>query len=582
MKKLAFILLVFTVSCSQNTSNFSADITTQDIKSHISFLASDSLKGRDTGSADESVAAAYIIDRFKEANLKPLGENGLFIQEFDVIRGYKEGENGSSIQFGERTFSSLSDSILAYGGSASASVSADLVVIGYGINAPKLNYIERVSQLKNTIVLLMRFGPDGESNPHSAFGEFGELDKKIAALVDLGVKGILVTDGPLYEKTARTLSYRQGKARVSVPIIQISSEIAAQLIPGSFIDYQTKINSKKKPNLIFTKKPISISVDIQENTVIAKNVIGILKGTDKDAGAIVIGAHYDHLGMGGSNSLSATKVPTIHNGADDNASGTAGVLELAHYYSKHKTKHDMIFMAFSGEELGLLGSDNYVNNPTYPLDSMRAMINMDMIGRLNNRSLLIFGTGSASAWDTLITSSNLDSLDIKMIPDGTGASDHTSFYNKNISVLHYFTDTHSDYHRPSDDTEYINFLGEKLVLEHITRVVAKLDTISAKTFYFTEAPVTQKRSVAMSGVTLGVTPDYGFRGEGMRITGATEGRAGAEAGLIAGDIIIQIGKKKLKDIYDYMDALNEHKKGDKSTIIVKRGEDDVSLTVHFK
>lgn len=581
MQKIAFILLLFTLSCSQKTSNFSSDITAKDIKSHISFLASDSLKGRDTGSADESVAAAYIIDQFKEANLKPLGNNGLFIQEFDVIRGYKEGEKGSSIEFGNQTFSSLSDSVLAYGGSASASVSADLVVIGYGINAPKLKYIEQVPQLKNTIVLLMRFGPDGEQNPHSAFGEFGNLDKKIAALVELGVKGIIITDGPLYEKTKRTLAYRQGKARVSVPVIQVSSDIAAKLIPVSFVDYQTKLNSKKKPNLIFTKKSISISADVKENTVIAKNVIGILKGTDKNAGAIVIGGHYDHLGMGGSNSLSASKVPTIHNGADDNASGTAGVLELASYYSTHKTKHDMIFMAFSGEELGLLGSDYYVNNPTYPLDSMRAMINMDMIGRLNNKSLLIFGTGSAPVWDTLITSSNTDSLVIKQIPDGTGASDHTSFYNKNISVLHYFTDTHSDYHRPSDDTEYINFVGEKQVLDHITRVVAKLDTISAKTFYFTEAPVTQQRSVTLGSVTLGVIPDYGFRGEGMRITGVSEDRPGAHAGLLAGDILVKIGDKKLKDIYDYMDALNLYKKGDKSTITVKRGESEVTLSVQF-
>jgi hypothetical protein len=320
---------------------------------------------------------------------------------------------------------------------------------------------------------------------------------------------------------------------------------------------------------------------VTENTVLAKNVIGFLKGSKEAAGAIVLGAHYDHLGLGGSGSLASSKAPQIHNGADDNASGTAGVLELAHFFASNRTKHDLIFMAFSGEEMGLLGSDYYVNNPTYPLENVRSMINMDMIGRLNNRNLLIFGTGSANAWDTLITRSNVDQLEIKTVPDGTGASDHTSFYNKKVSVLHYFTDTHSDYHRPSDDTEFINAMGEKLILDHIVRVVQGIDTLSKTEFFFTEAPVTQKRSVTMSGTTLGVLPDYGYRGNGMRITGTSEGRPGERAGLKEGDILLQLGSKKLKDIYDYMEALNQFKKGEKSKVVIQRDGKEMTLDVQF-
>lgn len=303
---------------------------------------------------------------------------------------------------------------------------------------------------------------------------------------------------------------------------------------------------------------------------IARNVVALLEGTTDPDSYIIVGAHYDHLGRGKFGSLYSRNDTTIHNGADDNASGTAGLLELAHYYSEHPTEKSILFIAFSGEEMGLLGSQHFIEEPTIPLEQSLAMINMDMIGRLDNNELLIFGTGSSKKWKDLVIEANSDSLSIEMIPDGTGASDHTSFYNKGIPVLHYFTNTHADYHRPSDDAEYINAEGQDLVLEHIRRLITAIDQLSSSELAYTEAPVTQNRNVTMSGVTLGVTPDYGYSGSGMRITGVRNGGPADSAGLLEGDIIIRLADKPLKDIYAYMEALNDLQEGEETTVTVIR------------
>jgi len=309
----------------------------------------------------------------------------------------------------------------------------------------------------------------------------------------------------------------------------------------------------------------------------AKNVVALLRGMSDSRELIIIGAHYDHLGFGEFGSLYSGKEPRIHNGADDNASGTAGLLELAHYFSVYRPATDLLFIAFSGEEMGLLGSQHFVENPTVELENVLAMINMDMIGRMNEKKLLIFGTGTSGTWPDILQTANTDSLNLELVKDGTGSSDHTSFYYQDIPVLHYFTDTHADYHRPSDDTEWINAEGTSLSLWHLVRVVEYLDTIDKENLPFTEAPGEQRRNITMDGPTLGVLPDYGFEGTGMRITGVTEGRAADRAGLKAGDVIVKLAGRELKDIYGYMEALNSLEKGQTTTITILRDGETMEL-----
>ena len=313
---------------------------------------------------------------------------------------------------------------------------------------------------------------------------------------------------------------------------------------------------------------------------VANNVVGWIPGRSNTNEYVVIGAHYDHLGYGSFGSLYRGDTPRIHNGADDNASGTAGLLELAHYFSEHPPADNILLLAFSGEEMGLLGSAHYVEEPTVDLSQAKAMINLDMIGRMSDKNLLIFGVGTTPKWSELAMAVNEDSLSLNLVKDGTGASDHTSFYYKNIPVLHYFTDTHSDYHRPSDDLAYIEVEGQELVVNHVARMVDALGSVSKDELPFVEAPGEQRQSMTLNGPTLGVLPDYGFEGVGMRITGTNPGQPAQNAGLQSGDIIVALGDTPLEDIYGYMGALNTLEVGQKTTITIIR--DGVEQTLELQ
>lgn len=314
---------------------------------------------------------------------------------------------------------------------------------------------------------------------------------------------------------------------------------------------------------------------------LSKNVAGLLQGTGDSNELIIVGAHYDHLGYGEFGSLYRGETPRIHNGADDNASGTAGLIELAEYFSEYRPTTDMLFLAFSGEEMGLLGSAHYVEEPTVELESAVAMINLDMIGRMEDEKLIIFGTGTSADWEDILLVANTDSLNLDLVEDGTGASDHTSFYYKNIPVLHYFTDTHSDYHRPSDDVDYINYEGIAAAMNHLTRVVQYLDSIDKEQMAFIEAPGEQRQSMRLEGPTLGVLPDYGYDGKGMKITGTNPGQPAANAGLVSGDVIIGLGGVELEDIYGYMGALNTLEKGQLTTITILRDGEEMTLELQL-
>jgi hypothetical protein len=314
----------------------------------------------------------------------------------------------------------------------------------------------------------------------------------------------------------------------------------------------------------------------------ANNIVAFLN--NKASSTIIIGAHYDHLGTGEfGNSLEANSKGKIHNGADDNASGVAGVLELARYYSTNKTreKYNFLFLCFSGEELGLLGSKYFTENPTLDLTNVNYMINMDMVGRLDpqTNTVAVSGTGTSPVWETLLKSLETESLKIKTDSAGVGPSDHTSFYLKNIPVLHFFTGSHSDYHKPTDDWEKINYTGQAAVLTLITRVIDQLDAEPKLAFLPTKTR--QMGSRQSFRVTMGVMPSYTADGSGVQVDGVTDGRPGQKAGIQTGDIIIQMGDLEIKDIQDYMGALGKFDKGETIPVKVRRGKEIVTLSATF-
>ncbi len=311
-----------------------------------------------------------------------------------------------------------------------------------------------------------------------------------------------------------------------------------------------------------------------------KNVIGFL-----DNGAeytVVIGAHFDHLGLGKDhNSLDANPVGQIHNGADDNASGTAGVLELARYYTKNneKEKFNFLFICFSAEEVGLIGSKRFCENPTIDLTKVNYMINMDMIGRLNDstKALMIYGVGTCPDWVPIISSMRTV-FRIKQDSAGIGPSDQTSFYLKNIPVLHFFTGQHSDYHKPTDDANKVNYEGEKMVLEYVINVIIQTEDKGKLQFLQTKNP---NAGTHVYKVTMGVMPDYAFDGTGMRIDGVTDGKPGSKAGLLQGDVVIGLGDYAVNSTMDYMKALGNFKKGDTTKIKIMRAGKEMLLDVTF-
>jgi hypothetical protein len=314
----------------------------------------------------------------------------------------------------------------------------------------------------------------------------------------------------------------------------------------------------------------------------ANNIVAYLD--NKASTTIIIGAHYDHLGLGDQgSSLDANPQSKVHNGADDNASGVAGVIELARFLAtnKVKEKNNFLFLCFSGEELGLYGSKYFTEHSTIDLTGVNYMINMDMVGRLDpqTKSLLVHGTGTSPTWEPLLKNLAGDQLSIKTDSSGIGPSDHTSFYLKNIPVLHFFTGSHSDYHKPSDDWDKINYAGEATVLNLIARVITSTDGQPKLAFLPTKSKPMASRSVFK--VTMGIMPSYASDGEGVKVDGVTEGKPAQKAGIQQGDVILQLGDFETKDIQKYMEALGKFEKGQTVNVKVKRGEEIIVMPITF-
>lgn len=315
---------------------------------------------------------------------------------------------------------------------------------------------------------------------------------------------------------------------------------------------------------------------LSDGTLVGRNVVGYLDM--KAPKTVVIGAHYDHLGMGGIGSL-YREGEAIHNGADDNASGVAVMIHLAKELQKLELNSNVVFIAFSGEEMGLLGSAYWVKNPTIDSKSISYMINMDMVGRLNKENTLaVHGVGTSPIFKQTLFANNTSNFNLAEHESGVGPSDHTSFYVADIPVLHFFTGQHEDYHKPSDDSEKLNYDGMKAIADYIQRIIQDLDDDGKLAFRKTKD---ESQEVPEFKVALGVVPDYLFTGKGMRIDGVSEDKPAQKAGLQKGDVVIKLDTIKVQDMMSYMKALSRFEKGEKTMVTVKRGTEELEVEVEF-
>lgn len=571
-------------------------ITPQELRQHLTFIASDELAGRKPGTEGIEKAAKYLASQFASYGLTGAGANGSFLQTFEIVTGIEPGAGNrfSATVAGKTTSLDMDKDIRPLGFSSSGTFSGPVVFVGYGISVADTAYDDYAGvKVQGALVMMLRYHPDG-TKEESEFQRFSALRYKAAKAKELGASGLVLVTGPkdADEDELIALTYDRQVGNAGIGAVSMTRSAADKMLASSgwtVARLQDSINTSKNP-MSFALEGVSanLTVDLRELRATTSNVLGMLEGNDPalKSEVLVIGAHYDHLGMGGPNSGSL-KPDTVaaHNGADDNGSGTVGLLELAQAFAARKTelKRSLLFIAFTGEEMGLLGSAYFVNNPTIPLERIVTMANMDMIGRLTNRKLIVYGTGTSPGFEEMVQRHNADStFDLRPVKDGFGPSDQSSFYGKDIPVFHFFTDLHSDYHRPQDDLETINFDGMASVLRFVESVVTELDTLGQKPLYAKVEMPRQPAGMGRSRSYTGTIPDFGSGDVvGMKISGVRDGSPAAVAGLKGGDVIVKFGKVDVKNLYDYTFALGEYKPGDEVEVVVKRGEETVTtkLTV---
>ncbi|MBV9242324.1 MAG: M28 family peptidase, partial [Acidobacteria bacterium] len=516
MKKQLYALILL-ASLAIGLVAQKADVTEANLRKTIEYLASDKLEGRRTGEPGANMAAAYVANQFATLHLRAgaTGKNGKpsYMQAYPYITGVEQAKTGNKFDL---VISGVSDGPLAQvspvGFSPNGSVTnAPVSFAGYGIVAKEANFDDyswqgRPMDFKGDVVVIFDGNPDND-NPHSPYQRFDLRTKALIAKEHGAVGMLVITREDVFQHDRLTrMEYDQSLGEAAIPTFVISRETARQILgypnEASLKSAEELVKDKKdgiNTNIGFrdTQPHLTFSVNLIKKAVDAYNVIGEIPGTDPTLKneAIVIGAHYDHLGHGGAGSLAANSTE-VHHGADDNASGTAAIIELARMFAAKNNKRTLIFIAFSGEEEGLFGSNWYVNHPVFPLDKTVAMINLDMVGRLSENKLTIGGIGTASEWRELVNrddkffDANPGSLkydnpgaigmaqpvfNLQLNEDGCGPSDHSSFYGKKVPVLFLFTGTHNDYHKPSDTADKINYNGEDLIVRYIRRLIWDID-----------------------------------------------------------------------------------------------------------
>lgn len=612
------------------------------LRQHITYLASDKLEGRRTGTPGANDAAIYIAREFERYGLGTIVELSqakstaefAYQQRFPYVAGVELGQ-GSVLK--TRLNTKNGDAIVLKPGvdwmplafSPNGSLEKpEGVFVGYGISAPELKHDDYANNIaKGKLAIALSGRPDGD-NPHGQFARYEDVRWKAIAARNAGATALLVIarEPEFKDDRLSQLRYDNSAGDAGILVLAISQPAAIRAFGVGDMTYLTRLadpssssakDQSDPPTLGFFNCFERIVVDVKRNEVLAGNVIGVLTGSDpklKDE-VIVLGAHYDHLGLGGEGSL-APKSGEIHHGADDNASGTAALLELARSFAaqKPRPKRTLVFIAFSGEEEGLLGSNYYVTHPWFPLANTVAMVNMDMIGRMKDNKLIIGGVGTAQEWRELIARKNVDPktvsraelaslpapgkvtavadasgtmtaaivrpqrFELTLTEDGFGPSDHSSFYAKQVPVLFFWTGTHGDYHKPSDTADKINYADEARVVEMVAQVINEVAQSEKRPTYALAKSESTGRSTGFS-VSLGTIPNYADSSDGLLLDGVREDSPAAKAGLKAGDKIVKLAGRDVRNVYDYTAALGEMKAGQEYEVEVVRGSERIKLKI---
>lgn len=552
------------------------------LRKDIIILASDSFKGRKTGSVEGMMAVSYIRSRFRETGLELYKQKG--IQSFQVNTDVKIGPKND---FQTGTYiAKQREEFLPLAFSENGTFEADVVFAGYGFNIDldSLKWDDYNGlDVKGKWVLILKGDPEFDKSD-SKFIPYSDDRSKVLTAKDKGAAGVLLVSGKTIEKKDNLpdIFFDKTDARAGVFAINITRSLANRLLKNSnnTIDsLEACLNKSRRPLSFPMKVKVKATVQVALIQAMAQNVIALLPGSDSvlKSEYIVVGAHFDHLGMGGHGSGSR-KPDTleVHNGADDNASGVAGMLALAGALKTagQGPRRSVIFVAFSGEEMGLVGSKQFIKKCPVPISSIKAMINLDMIGRLglDSGAVMIGGTGtSAEAGDILSKYVKKYSFRSNFSPEGFGASDHSSFYIENIPVFFFTTGVHSDYHTPEDDADLINYSGEKEVLSFAYDVLTDIANRENNLSFREAGPKMASRAGTRFKVTLGILPDFTSSGnEGLRIDGVSKDRPAYRAGLLKGDIITAVNGKSVKNIYEYMDRLKTLEAGTTCSVDIKR------------
>ena len=548
MKKLLLIILLIPLFSLAQSKKKKLKMEQQanteiaaNLKLHVQYLADDKLEGRRTGTQGEVLAMQYICKQYEQIGIEPRGNNG-YVQEFEIDEGKQANVHHTFIKINDK---SAELNIYFFPLAFSASKTAK------GTPAVALNETGQPWFIDVKDVL-----EENQSNPH--FDIFDDIKKQADKIADKGATALLlynssaITDNILFNKNDKS-------AATKIPVV-----------------YLTKDGFKKYFSDVSATLNIELGVVFEQRIRKARNVVGFIN--NNAATTIVLGAHYDHLGYGeDKNALDTGHV--IHNGADDNASGTAALIELARMLKKSSPKNNnYLILNFSAEELGLFGSKYWAEHPTTNITA-NYMINMDMVGRYDTtHKLTIGGYGTSPTWGELISTANKN-LIIKFDSSGSGPSDHETFYRKEMPVLFFFTGSHSDYHKATDDWDKINYDGEREIVQYIYKLIAATDTKGKLVFTKTREPQAGRSSKFT--VSLGVIPDYGYSGTGVRIDGVSGGKLAERIGLQAGDILLQMGEYKFVDVMSYMQTLSKFKKGDRTKLVIKRKNEEKEFNIEF-